>query len=123
MQKKLLAGTWQTAGLENEAKAAPLSVAKFIVPDSRIGLSCRPASLCSLADRCDNPMPESTLYLQSGTMKLAIVKNEIIADFYACNILCCRITMHLDLHKQAAYCNYNKTKVVKREHCLLLVSH
>jgi hypothetical protein len=29
MQKKLLAGAWQTIGLENEAKA----VAKFLVPD------------------------------------------------------------------------------------------
>ncbi len=28
-------------------------------------------SLCSLADRYDNPMPESTLSLQSGTMNLA----------------------------------------------------
>jgi hypothetical protein len=37
---------------------------KFIVPDwgdivgSGIGLSYRPSSLCSLAGRYDNPMPE-----------------------------------------------------------------
>ncbi len=36
-------------------------VPKFIVPDSGIGLSYRPASLCSLAGRYDNHMPESTI--------------------------------------------------------------
>ncbi len=42
------------------------AVAKFIVPnwgdkvDSGVGLSYLPASLCSLAGRYDNPMPEST---------------------------------------------------------------
>ncbi len=41
-------------------------VAKCIVPeedivDSGLGLSYRPASLCSLTGRYDNPMPESTL--------------------------------------------------------------
>ncbi len=29
--------------------------------DSGIGFSCRPASLCSLAGRYDNPVPESTI--------------------------------------------------------------
>ncbi len=38
--------------------------------DSGIGMSYRPASLCSLAGRYDNPMPESTLSPQSGTMNL-----------------------------------------------------
>jgi hypothetical protein len=42
-----------------------------MVVDSGIGLSYRPASLCSLADRYDNPMPESTLSPKSETMKLA----------------------------------------------------
>jgi hypothetical protein len=42
-------------------------VAKFFVPDredkvdSGIGLSYRAASLCSMADRYDYPMPESTI--------------------------------------------------------------
>jgi hypothetical protein len=53
------------------------SLAKFIVPergdivDFGIGLSYRPASLCSLAGRYDNPMLESTLSPQSGTVNLA----------------------------------------------------
>jgi hypothetical protein len=53
------------------------SVAKFVVTrkgnivDSGIGLSYRPASLCSLAGRYVNPMPESTLSHQSGTTNLA----------------------------------------------------
>ncbi len=39
--------------------------------DSGIGLSYRPASLCSqLAGRYDNPLPESTIFSQSGTMNL-----------------------------------------------------
>jgi hypothetical protein len=43
------------------------AVAKFLVPewgdivDSGIGMSYRPASLCSLAGRYDNRMPDSTL--------------------------------------------------------------
>ncbi len=41
------------------------------IVDSGIGLSNRPASLCNLAGRYDNPMPESTLSSQSGTMNLA----------------------------------------------------
>jgi hypothetical protein len=51
-------------------KNIPAPEAKFIVPewgdivDSGIGLSYRPASLCSLADRLDNPMPESTFIFQ-----------------------------------------------------------
>jgi hypothetical protein len=36
------------------------------IVDSRIGLSCRPASLCSLAGRYDNPMPESTISPTQG---------------------------------------------------------
>ncbi len=36
--------------------------------NSGIGLSYRPASLCSLAGRCDNLMPELTSSPQSGTM-------------------------------------------------------
>jgi hypothetical protein len=53
-------------------------VAKFLVPDlgiyvvdSVIGLLYRSAGLCSLADRYDNPMPESTISPSSGTMNLA----------------------------------------------------
>jgi hypothetical protein len=34
-------------------------------------LSYRPASVCSLAGRYDNPMPESTISPQSGTKNLA----------------------------------------------------
>ncbi len=55
------------------------TVAKFIVPewgdevDFGTGLSFRPANLYSLAGRCDNPMPGSTLSSQSGTMNLATV--------------------------------------------------
>ncbi len=41
------------------------------IVDSGIGFSYRPASLCSLAGRYDNPMPESTVCPQSGTTKLA----------------------------------------------------
>ncbi len=47
-------------------------IAKILSPwlgdivDSGIGLSCRPASLCSLADRYDNPMPESTISPRQG---------------------------------------------------------
>jgi len=43
--------------------------AKFLVPDwgdivnSGIGLSYRPANLCSLAGLYDNPMPDSTTYI------------------------------------------------------------
>ncbi len=50
--------------------------AKFLVPawedivDSGIGLSDRPASLCSLAGQYDNPMQESTISPQSGTKNL-----------------------------------------------------
>ncbi len=40
------------------------------IVDSGIGLSYRPASLCSLADRYDNPLPELTLSPHSGTMNL-----------------------------------------------------
>jgi len=53
-------------------------VAKFLVSDwgaivdSVIGLSYRPASLCSLAGRYDNPIYAGVdLSLQSGTMNLA----------------------------------------------------
>ncbi len=48
------------------------SIAKFLIPDlgdivdSTIGLSYRPDSLCSLAGRCDNPMPESTISPSQG---------------------------------------------------------
>jgi hypothetical protein len=53
--------------------------AKLIVPEwgggdtvkSVIGLSYQPASLCSLAGRYDNPMPESPLSPLSGTMNFA----------------------------------------------------
>jgi hypothetical protein len=38
--------------------------------DSNIGMSYRPASLCRLPGRYNNPMPESTLSSQSGTMNL-----------------------------------------------------
>jgi hypothetical protein len=56
------------------------SEANFIVPDlggrgiivdSDRGLSYRPASLCSLAGRYNSCLPESTIYLQSGTKNLA----------------------------------------------------
>ncbi len=40
------------------------------IVDSGIGLLYRPASLFSLGGRYDNPMPESTLSPQSGTMNL-----------------------------------------------------
>jgi hypothetical protein len=48
-----------------------VAVAKFLtlsggVVDSGIRLSLRPASLCSLADRYDNPMPESTISPSQG---------------------------------------------------------
>ncbi len=39
--------------------------------ESGIGLSYLPANQCSLAGRCDNPMPELTLSPQTGTMNLA----------------------------------------------------
>jgi hypothetical protein len=62
---------------------------EFIVPkwvdkvDSGIGLSYRPASLCSLAGRCDNPMSESTLSPQSGTMNLATsCDTEIVPNIF-----------------------------------------
>ncbi len=35
-----------------------------------IGLSYRPASLCSLVDWYDNPIPQSTFSFQSATMNL-----------------------------------------------------
>ncbi len=41
------------------------------IVDSGIGLSYRSASLCSLAGWYENPLPESTLSLQSGTMNMA----------------------------------------------------
>jgi hypothetical protein len=41
--------------------------------DSGIELSYRPARLHRLAGQHDNPMPESTLSLLSGTMNLATV--------------------------------------------------
>ncbi len=47
-------------------------LAKFVVPDwgdkvdSDIGLSYRPASLCSVAGRYDNTMPESTISPSQG---------------------------------------------------------
>jgi hypothetical protein len=41
------------------------------IVDSGIGFPYRPASLCSLAGRYDNPMPESIVCPQSGTMNLA----------------------------------------------------
>ncbi len=56
------------------------TVVKFSVPDwgiyyivdsHGIGLLYRPASLGSLAGRCDNPMPESTKSSQSWTKNLA----------------------------------------------------
>ncbi len=53
------------------------AVAKFIVPDwgdkvdAGIGLSYLPARLHGLAGRYDNPMPESTISPQRGTMNLA----------------------------------------------------
>jgi hypothetical protein len=43
------------------------------IVDSGTGLSDLPASLCSLADRYDNPMPESTVSPQSGTKNFATV--------------------------------------------------
>ncbi len=43
------------------------------IVDSGIGSSYRPASLCSLSDRYDNPMPESTISLQSGAKNLATI--------------------------------------------------
>ncbi len=52
-------------------------VAKFRVPDwgdkiaCGIGLSYRPAGLHRLADRYDNPMPESILSPRLGTMNFA----------------------------------------------------
>jgi hypothetical protein len=42
--------------------------------DSGIRLSYRPASLCSLVSRYDNPMPESTLTPQSESVNLATVE-------------------------------------------------
>jgi hypothetical protein len=41
------------------------------IVDSGIGLFYRPANLCILAGRNDNPIPEVTLFPQSGTMNLA----------------------------------------------------
>ncbi len=70
-------------------KNIPAPVAKFVVPeweyivDSGIGLSYRPASLCSLADRLDNPMPESTLSAKSGTKNLA--PGNTARSFVCCN--------------------------------------
>ncbi len=43
------------------------------IVDSGIELSYRPASLYSLSGRYDNPMPESTVSLQSGTRNLASI--------------------------------------------------
>jgi hypothetical protein len=54
-------------------------IAKFIVPDwedkvdSDIGLSYRPASICSLPDRYDNPMPESTFSPSTRDYEFGIV--------------------------------------------------
>jgi hypothetical protein len=39
--------------------------------DYGIGLTYRPASICSLTGQYDNPMSKSTLSPQSGTMNLA----------------------------------------------------
>jgi hypothetical protein len=67
---------------QNDVYTSPVnlkrpSVAKFIITDwgiyivdSGIWLSYRPTSLCSLAGRYDNPMPEKALSPQSGTMNL-----------------------------------------------------
>jgi hypothetical protein len=41
------------------------------IVDSGIGMLYRPASLCSLAGRYDNPLSESTISPQSGTKNLA----------------------------------------------------
>jgi hypothetical protein len=56
--------------------------------DSGIGLSYRPASLCSLAGRYDNPVPELTLSPQSGTMNLS---TGFFADF---TVQLCRRQCH-----------------------------
>jgi hypothetical protein len=45
----------------------------YTVVDSRIGLLNQPASLCSLAARCDNPMPGSTISYQSVTKNFETV--------------------------------------------------
>ncbi len=51
--------------------------AKFLIPDwgdivdSALGLSYRPAILCSLTGRYDNPMPEGRLYPPPGTKNLS----------------------------------------------------
>jgi hypothetical protein len=54
------------------------TVAKFIVPDSSIGLSYRPAWLNRLAGRYNNSIPDSTLSTpHSGTMNLATAHHYI----------------------------------------------
>ncbi len=54
------------------------------IADSGIGLSYRPSSLNSLASRYDSPMPESTLYLESGTMNLATGLHQAVASGSLC---------------------------------------
>ncbi len=54
----------------NNANKAPEYCSQFRLGDG-IGLSYRPASLCSLAGLYDNPMSKSTLSPQSGIMNLA----------------------------------------------------
>ncbi len=61
------------------------AVDKFIGPywgdkvDYGIGLSYRPATLCSLMVQYNNPMPLSTLSRQSGTMNWAPVLSYNVA--------------------------------------------
>jgi hypothetical protein len=49
-----------------------------LTPAYTVGLSYRPASICSLTSRYDNPMPMSTLSPQSGIMNLATVQLAIL---------------------------------------------
>ncbi len=56
------------------------------IVDSGLGLSYRPACLCSLAGRYDSPMPESTLSPQSRTMDLATHNVEGIINWKASNL-------------------------------------
>jgi hypothetical protein len=65
--------SWLYLSRKGSMNSAIHVVAKFIAPeytgyivDSGIGLMYKPASLCSLAGRHDNPMPKSTLSPQSG---------------------------------------------------------
>jgi hypothetical protein len=84
-----------------------LPVAKFIVQDWEaiadfgIGSSYRPSRLHKLKGRYDNPMPESTISLQSGTKNWASLLSHVAPPFV--NYF---IQLHYKLNKYFCYLQY-----------------